>query len=218
MKKKKIPESTIIRLSIYSSYLTEVAHKGNITVSSSDLAKRAGISATLARKDLAYFGEFGTPGVGYNVKELYSHILTILGLHEEWSVSLVGLGNLGLALCRNISSRKPGFMITSIFDSNPAKIGKTINGITVMPVTQLEEVVGNNHTQIGIICVPGSAAQKIADMMVRSGVRAILNFAPVQINVPPDIKLRTVDLTVNLEVLTFNVGVKGLFNDNFIEA
>lgn len=209
MKTLKIPEPTIIRLSVYSRYLTEVAHKGILTVSSVDLAERAGISAALVRKDLAYFGEFGTRGVGYNVKELQRHILKILGLSVNWSVSLVGLSNQGLALCRNIGFRKRGFMITSIFDSNPAKIGKTINGVKVMPVTQLEEVVENNRTQIGIICVQGSAAQNIADMMVQAGVQAILNFAPVVINVPPRIKLRNVDLGINLEVLTFNVRAQG---------
>lgn len=209
MKTLKIPEPTIIRLSVYSRYLTEVAHKGILTVSSVDLAERAGISAALVRKDLAYFGEFGTRGVGYNVKELQRHILKILGLSVNWSVSLVGLSNQGLALCRNIGFRKRGFMITSIFDSNPAKIGKTINGVKVMPVTQLEEVVENNRTQIGIICVQGSAAQNIADMMVQAGVQAILNFAPVVLNVPPRIKLRNVDLGINLEVLTFNVRAQG---------
>lgn len=208
MKTLKIPEATIIRLSVYSRYLTEVDRKGIITISSGDIAEGVGVSPAQVRKDLAYFGEFGTRGVGYNVKDLRRHILKILGLSVDWSVALVGLGNLGLALSSYKGFRERGFIITSVFDTDPAKIGTMINGVEVMPVSRLEEVVKQNRTQIGIVCVPVFAAQETTDMLVRAGVQAILNFAPVVLNVPPEIELRNVDLAVNLEVLTFNVGAQ----------
>lgn len=208
MKTLKIPEATIIRLSVYSRYLTEVDRKGIVTISSGDVAEGVGVSPAQVRKDLAYFGEFGTRGVGYNVKDLHHHILKILGLSQDWSVTLVGLGNLGLALSSYKGFRERGFVITSIFDSDPEKIGTQVKGVEVMPIDKLEEVVAANKTQIGIIAVPAPAAQDIADKLVASGVKAILNFAPGVLNVPPEVELRNVDLAVNLEVLTFNVGAQ----------
>jgi redox-sensing transcriptional repressor len=205
LKTLKIPEATIVRLSVYSRYLTEVDRKGIITISSGEIAEGVGVSPAQVRKDLAYFGEFGTRGVGYNVKDLSRHILKILGLGEEWNVTLVGLGNLGLALSMYKGFRERGFNITSIFDNDPEKIGTLVNGIEVMPVEQLEEVVRKNHTQIGIITVSSEVAQDIVSLLIKAGVQAILNFAPGVLNVPPHIELRNVDLTVNLEVLTFNL-------------
>ncbi|MHB1405723.1 MAG: redox-sensing transcriptional repressor Rex [Desulfitobacteriaceae bacterium] len=208
MKTLKIPEATIIRLSVYSRYLTEVDRKGIVTISSGEIAEGVGVSPAQVRKDLAYFGEFGTRGVGYNVKDLRRHILKILGLSVDWSVTLVGLGNLGLALTTYKGFRERGFIITSIFDTDPGKAATKINGVDVMPLERLVEVVKQNRTQIGIITVPAAAAQDIADMMVKAGVQAILNFAPVVLNVPAEIELRNVDLAVNLEVLTFNIGAQ----------
>lgn len=208
MKTLKIPEATIIRLSVYSRHLTDVDRKGIITTSSGDIADGVGVSPAQVRKDLAYFGEFGTRGVGYNVKDLRQHILRILGLSADWNVSLVGAGNLGLALCSYKGFRERGFIITSIFDADPSKVGTMIGNVKVLPIEQLEEVAKQNQTQIGIIAVPAAAAQEIADKLVKSGVQAILNFAPVVLNVPPQIELRNVDLAVNLEVLTFNVGTQ----------
>jgi redox-sensing transcriptional repressor len=205
LKTLKIPEATIIRLSVYSRYLTAVERKGIITISSGEIAEGVGVSPAQVRKDLAYFGEFGTRGVGYNVKDLSRDILKILGLGENWNVTLVGLGNLGLALSMYKGFKERGFNITSIFDNDPAKIGTFVNEIEVMSVDRLEEVVRQNHTQIGIISVSADVAQEIVNLLIKSGVQAILNFAPVVLNVPPEIELRNVDLTVNLEVLTFNL-------------
>lgn len=205
MRNLKIPEATIIRLSVYSRYLTQIDQKGIVTISSGDIADGVGVSPAQVRKDFAYFGEFGTRGVGYNVKDLHKHILKILGLSSDWSVTLIGLGNLGLALCSYKGFRERGFIITSIFDNDPKKIGTIINGVEVMSIDRLEEVVKQNRTRIGIICVPASSAQDIANALVNAEVQAILNFAPVVLNVPPHIELRNVDLAVNLEVLTFNV-------------
>lgn len=208
LKTLKIPEATIIRLSVYSRHLTEVDRKGIITISSGEIAEGVGVSPAQVRKDLAYFGEFGTRGVGYNVKDLRRHILKILGLSQDWSVTLVGIGNLGLALSTYKGFRDRGFIITSIFDNDPKKIGTTINGVEVMSTDQLVEISSSNKTQIGIIAAPSTVAQEVADKLVNSGVKAILNFAPVVLNVPPEVELRNVDLAVNLEVLTFNVGAQ----------
>jgi len=206
LKTLKIPEATIMRLSVYSRYLTEVDRKGIVTISSSDIAEGVGVSPAQVRKDLAYFGEFGIRGVGYNVKDLHKDILKILGLSSEWSVSLVGMGNLGLALSTYKGFKERGFIITSIFDKDPEKIGMVVDGVEVMPVEKIEEVVPKTKTQIGVITVPGVYAQEVADKLVKCGVSAILNFAPVVLNVPPEVELRNVDLSVNLEVLTFNIG------------
>jgi len=208
LKTLKIPEATIIRLSVYSRYLTEVDRKGIITISSRDIAEGVGVSPAQVRKDLAYFGEFGTRGVGYNVKDLRQHILRILGLSVDWSVSLVGAGNLGLALSTYRGFRKRGFIITSIFDSDPQKVGTMVGNVEVMPIERLVEVAKQNRTQIGIVAVPASAAQEVVDQLIKADVKAILNFAQVVLNVPPEIELRNVDLVVNLEVLTFNVGAQ----------
>jgi len=208
LKTLKIPEATIMRLSVYSRFLAEVDRKGIITISSGDIAEGVGVSPAQVRKDLAYFGEFGIRGVGYNVKDLHRNILKILGLSNEWNVCLVGLGNLGLALSTYRGFKDRGFNITTIFDNDPEKIGGNVDGVEVLPTSMIESVVKQRKVQIGIITVPGSVAQEIADKLVAGGISAILNFAPVVLNVPPEIELRNVDLSVNLEVLTFNLGVR----------
>ena len=205
MKTLKIPEATIMRLSVYSRYLIEVDRKGIITISSGDIADGVGVSPAQVRKDFAYFGEFGIRGVGYNVKDLHKNILRILGLSDGWGLSLIGIGNLGLALSSYQGFKDRGFTVTSIFDKNPNKIGMAVNGIEVMHTDRIEEIISQRKTQIGVIAVPAVAAQDVADKLVKAGIKAILNFAPVVLNVPPEVELRNVDLSVNLEVLTFNM-------------
>jgi len=208
VKNMKISDAVVRRLPVYLRYLDGLS-MGNVqTVSSQDLGAKLDLNPAQIRKDLAYFGEFGTRGVGYNVKDLHRHILKILGLSQDWSVCLVGMGNLGLALTTYKGFRERGFIITSIFDNDPEKVGTVVNGVEVMPVDKLVEVAKANKTQIGIIAVPSQFAQETADKLVEAGVQAILNFAPVVLNVPPEVELRNVDLAVNLEVLTFNVGTR----------
>lgn len=205
MRALKIPEATITRLSVYSRYLTKMKHQGQITISSTDIAQGAGVNPAQVRKDLSFFGEFGTRGVGYNVEQLNWDILKILSLDEEWSVALVGFGHLGHAVTTHRVFKERGFDFTSIFDNDPEKIGKTVNGIEISSLERLEEVVAQNHTRIGVVTVPADAAQGIADTLVKAGVQAILNFAPVHLTVPENVELREVDLAVNLEVLTFHM-------------
>lgn len=204
MKILKVPEITIVRLSMYSRYLTKLSRIGIITISSEDIAKGVGVRSSQVRKDLAYFGEFGTRGVGYNVTSLNKQILNILNLNVDWDIALVGYGHLGRALASYKGFRERGFMFTSIFDNDPQKIGTNVNSMEVFSVERLDEVVGQNRTQIGIISTPADAAREIANSLVKAGIQLILNFAPVALNVPPQIEIRNVDLSANLEILAFN--------------
>lgn len=205
MKSLKIPEATINRLSVYSRYLMQLEKNGIITISSGEIAEGINGSPAQVRKDLAYFGEFGTRGVGYNVKDLNHHIKKILGLNNKWNVVIVGAGNLGSALTGYKGFQERGFNILAVFDNDINKVGLRIGGVPIYPVTRMTELIGKEKVQIGIIAVPAEYAQEVADHLVEAGIRAILNFAPRVINVPPGVECRNVDLVVNLEILTFNM-------------
>lgn len=207
MKTLRVPEATVTRLSIYSRFLERLDKNGVVTVSSGEIAEGVGVSSAQVRKDLAYFGEFGTRGVGYNVKDLMKYTLKILGLDKPWALALVGAGNLGFALCTYKGFNVRGFTIKCVFDSDPSKIGKRIGDLEVLPLDAFREVTKKLNVRIGIIGVPAGASQEIADLMVSSGLDAILNFAPVSLNVPNHVQVRNVDLSVKLEILTFNLGV-----------
>lgn len=205
MKAFKIPEATIVRLSVYSRFLEQADERGIVTISSGEIAEGVGVSPAQVRKDLAYFGEFGTRGVGYNVKDLLRHTMKILGLSQEWPTVVVGAGNLGSALVSYKGFRDRGFNIVAIFDNDLTKIGKNILDLEVLPIDRLSEVVKENRVKIGILAVPSSVAQRVADEMIQAGVKAILNFAPKVITVPDDVEVRNIDLSVRLEILTFNL-------------
>ncbi|WP_028307668.1 redox-sensing transcriptional repressor Rex [Desulfitibacter alkalitolerans] len=205
MKALKIPEATVSRLSVYSRFLFQIDKKGIITISSGDIAQGVGVSPAQVRKDLAYFGEFGTRGVGYNVKDLHNNILKILGLNKRWKVVLVGAGNLGSALCIYGGFKERGFDIVGIFDNNPKKVGFKVNDLEIMPMDALPEVIKENQVKIGIITVPSEYAQDVANLLIENNVTTLLNFAPKVLSVPRGVIVRTVDLSVNLEILTFNI-------------
>ena len=205
MKIFKIPEATIGRLSVYSRFLYQVSKKGVITISSIDIAGGVGVSPAQVRKDLAYFGEFGVRGVGYNVKDLYNNILRILGLNKRWKVVLIGAGNLGTALCIYDGFKERGFDIVGIFDNDPRKIGSKVNNLEIMPTEALPSIIKKNQVEIGIITVSSECAQDIADLLIESNVTTLLNFAPKLLSVPNNVIVRNVDLSVNLEILTFNI-------------
>jgi len=202
-KKFKIPDATIGRLSLYSRYLKEADEKGINTVSSQHIANATGVTPAQVRKDLAYFGEFGTRGVGYNPRELYSYIMKILGLGRRWPVAIVGAGNLGRALSQYKGFFERGFDITCIFDTDPGKIGKKLAGVEICPMELLEEKAKAFNVELGIIAVPAPAAQEVADKLIKAGVRGIINFAPVNINTKENVMLRRVDLAAQLEYLTY---------------
>ncbi len=208
MKTIKIPEATIIRLSVYSRYLAQLDRRGIVTISSGEIAEGVGVSPAQVRKDLAYFGEFGTRGVGYNVKDLYWHIIKILGLNTTWAVVIIGAGNLGTALSMYGGFRERGFKVVGIFDNAPHKIGYRLNGVEVYPMERLAEVISREKAQIAIIAVPAEYAQDVVDQLARTSIQGILNFAPRVLNVPEPIDVRNVDLSVNLELLTFNLAFR----------
>lgn len=205
MKSNKIPEATIVRLTVYSRYIEHLQQREVATVSSGAIAEGAGVSPAQVRKDLAYFGEFGTRGVGYNVDELCGHIRRILGLNQEWSSVLVGAGKLGSALALYEGFNMRGFRIVGVFDVEPDPIGNRFGSIKVLPMEELEGVIEKEHVQIGIITVPAVAAQEVGERLVKAGVKAILNFSPYVLNLPEDIIVRHVDFSLHLEVLTFNL-------------
>lgn len=208
MKALKIPEATVTRLSIYSRFLKRLDKKGVTTVSSGEIAEGVGVSPAQVRKDLAYFGEFGTRGVGYNVKDLIRYTVKILGLTEPWNLILVGAGNMGSALVTYREFKDRGFNIVAVFDNDLTKIGKNIAGVKVQPLEEMPEVIKEKNVRIGIIAVPARAAQEVADLFVKNGIAGILNFAPIALNVPEGIEVRNVDLSVKLEILTFNLTLK----------
>lgn len=212
MKTLRVPEATVTRLSIYSRYLERLDRNGVTTVSSGEIAEGVGVSPAQVRKDLAYFGEFGTRGVGYNVKDLMRYTLKILGLDRHWNLIMVGAGNLGYALCTYKGFNMRGFTIVGVFDDDLTKIGKKINELDVLPLEDMPRVIQDNNVRIGIIAVPPGGAQDVADMMVENGIQAILNFSTITLNVPDYIEIRNVDLSVKLEILTFNLGFRAAQN------
>ncbi|HBV96811.1 MAG: redox-sensing transcriptional repressor rex [Peptococcaceae bacterium BICA1-7] len=212
MKTLRVPEATVTRLSIYSRYLERLDRNGVSSVSSGEIADGVGVSPAQVRKDLAYFGEFGTRGVGYNVKDLMRYTLKILGLDRHWNLILVGAGNLGYALCTYRGFNMRGFSIVGVFDNDLTKIGKRINDLEVLPMESMPEIVKDHNVRIGIIATPTRAAQEVADYMIKCGMQAILNFAPLPLNLPEHVEVRNVDLSVKLEILTFNLGFKSAQN------
>ena len=196
---------TIRRLSIYSRCLAQLEEDGVKTVSSQELAERFHLNSAQVRKDLAYFGEFGIRGIGYYVANLRAELSKILGLDREWRLALVGFGNLGSALFRYRGFARGGFRVAAIVDDDPAKAGRLVDGLPILPLSELPRAVRQSGIQVGVIAVPADAAQLVADRLVAAGVRAILNFAPARLTVPRDVRLQNVDLAIELENLSFHL-------------
>jgi redox-sensing transcriptional repressor len=203
IKKAKIPEVTITRLSSYLRVLDERAKKGFDNTASYQLAEELGINDSQVRKDFAYFGQFGKAGIGYETRELKKKIQGILGLNRKWRVALLGVGNLGSALLTYQGFKRQGFYIIAALDNDGKKIGKKWAGIVIQDISKLKTVVRKERIEIGIIAVPASAAQEVATSLAASGIRAILNFAPARISVPKKVRINNVDLSLRLENLPF---------------
>ena len=200
----QVSELTTNRLSIYLRCLTELERAGVGTISSQGLAEQFHLNAAQIRKDLAYFGEFGVRGVGYYVKDLRRHLREILGLDRRLRVAIIGAGNLGLALADYQGFRQEGFEIVALFDTLNEKVGHVSRGgVPIHDIRQLKRIVRQERVSIGVIAVPASAAQNVANILVAAGIKAILNFSPGALTVPSDVKLKSVDLTVSLESLSF---------------
>ncbi len=204
----RAPEPAVTRLSLYLRHLESLIARGVKTVSSSRLGAALGSTASQVRKDLAYFGQFGRPGVGYPVFELAETLRRILGTHVTWKVALVGVGNLGSALLSYGGFRKRGFTIACAFDSDPEKIGRRIGDITVEDVKDFERCVSEKNIVLAMIAVRADQAQKVADMVTAAGIRGILNFAPTELDVPDTVIVYTEDLAVSLEQITYRLARK----------
>ncbi|MCD6282265.1 redox-sensing transcriptional repressor Rex [bacterium] len=202
--KGEIPYSTIVRLAQYLRILERLQTVGTGKISSNELAREAKVNSFLVRKDLSYFGEFGVRGVGYEIKSLIREVRKILGLNRERRVILVGVGHLGRALLSYKGFAEEGFCICGLFDSDPAKIGTTVRNLEVRSIFTLEEFVeSNGAVEIGIIAVPAFSAQFVANTLVAVGVKGLLNFAPIPLTAPPHVITVSVDLTTNLEVISY---------------
>lgn len=203
----KISEFTVRRLSSYYRILSDLEQKKVRTVSSAKLAQLGGITSAQVRKDLSYFGNFGTRGLGYDVSELKSEIIRILGLNHSWTLALFGAGSLGHALYFHQGFRKDGFFFKYLFDVNPDKVGKKWEENEILPLDKARELLAKDPVDIAVIATPKEAAQKIVDLAIESKVKGILNFAPLELTVPKGVSLRNVDLTVALESLSFSLSL-----------
>jgi redox-sensing transcriptional repressor len=193
----------VARLPLYYRALVEIAEQRTSTISSERLAEMAGVNAAKVRKDLSYLGSYGTRGVGYDVEYLLFQISRELGMTQDWPVLIVGIGNLGYALAnyRGFSAR--GFRIVALVDADPAKEGERIGDLVVEPIKDLPRIVAERDVAIGVIATPASAAQEVAEALVSAGVTSVLNFAPTVIVVPDGVSLRKVDLSIELQILSF---------------
>jgi redox-sensing transcriptional repressor len=202
-----IPDRVVRRLSLYLRQLEAFGRKERRTVSSRQLGEALQLTEVQVRQDLAYFGQFGRPGIGYRVDDLIAQVKRILGTDKIWDVVLIGLGNLGRALMAYKGFNAKGFRLAAIFDSDPEKIGKKQGGFAVLPLSELSQTVRQKSIRLAMVAVPADAAQEVVDQLVAAGIRGILNFAPVSVNVPPHVALNAVDLSVQLEQLSFQVNL-----------
>lgn len=200
---RKIPETTISRLFVYLRELTQLAKVNIKTISSSELGERTNLSDAQVRKDLGYFGQFGVSGSGYSVNDLIPALEKILGKDKTWNVAIVGAGHLGSALMAYTGFDRHGLDIVAAFDADKAKIGEKYKGLTIKDIKELEETVRQQDISIAILSVSSRSAQEVAEKLVASGVKCILNFAPVSLNVPEDVKVKDVDLSRELETLSY---------------
>jgi redox-sensing transcriptional repressor len=199
----RIPEMTVRRLSIYTRCLQQLEEDGIKTISSQELAERFSFNSAQVRKDLAYFGEFGVRGIGYYVSGLKAELQRILGLDREWQVALIGFGNLGSALFHYKGFARQGFRIAAIFDDDPGKFGQAADGVPILPLRDLPREAKARNLQLAIVAVPTESAQPVTETLVAAGIKAILNFAPGRIRAPKDVRFKSVDLSIELETLSF---------------
>ena len=206
---KGIPDATIARLPVYLRTLNMMAEDGVATISSGELADAAGVNSAQLRKDLSYLGTYGTRGVGYDVEYLRFQIGREIGSAQEWPVVIVGLGNLGTALANYSGFGSRGFKIAALLDPKPSLIGRTVVGVPISDLAELETIVEQTAARIAVIATPAAGAQRVCDRLVAAGIRSILNFAPTALTVPPGVNLRKVDLGQELQILAYHEQQQG---------
>lgn len=201
----QVPKAVVSRLSLYLRELQHLVRDGHETTSSTQLGRMLGFTDAQVRKDLAYFGQFGYPGIGYRCSELIDAIKGILGTKQPWPLAIVGLGNLGRALMGYRGFQQQGFRIVAAFDTDPAKVGKSVEGIQIFHLDDVSKVAHERSIRLAIIAVPAPAAQKVAEALVAAGIEGILNFAPVTLTLAKQVQTVGVDLAIELEQLAFAV-------------
>ena len=200
-----VPKAVVRRLSLYLRELQHLVRDGHVTTNSTELGKLLGVTNAQVRKDLAYFGQFGYPGVGYRCEELISAIKDIMGTNQVWAVAMVGVGNLGRALLGYRGFQQQGFLIQAAFDTDPDVIGTTIDGVEVFPLESLGSVIQEKQIKLVILAVPAASAQGVADVLVKAGIQGIMNFAPVTMKLPSQVSSVSIDLAIQLEQLSYSV-------------
>ena len=200
---RRIADSTVRRLSLYLRFLEESTQRGLVTISSDELARRGGTTSAQVRKDLSFFGSFGKRGLGYSVPELTDSLREILGLRRDWQVIIVGAGKIGTALAQYKGFRQRGFRVIAVYDRDPKKIGTKWDSLTVRDMSSIEKDLTKEQPDIAVLTTPAEEAQNVVDMLVRAGIRAVLNFAPIQLQVPPEVTLKNVNMAMELEGLSF---------------
>lgn len=199
-----VPEATVARLPLYLRALATLAERGVATVSSEELAATAGVNSAKLRKDLSYLGSYGTRGVGYEVDFLRHQISREIGLTQDWSVIIVGIGNLGHALANYGGFASRGFRIAALVDADPKRVGESVAGLTVCHADELERAIRELNIAIGVVATPARVAQVVCDRLVAAGITSILNFAPAIVQVPEGVDLRKVDLSTELQILAYH--------------
>jgi redox-sensing transcriptional repressor len=202
---ESIPNPAVRRLSLYLRQLEDFERKARRTISSKQLGESLRLTDAQVRKDLAYFGQFGHPGIGYRVQDLIVELRRILGTDKTWSVVLVGAGNIGRAMSGYRGFDRKGFRLVAVFDNDKTKVGRKLGPFTIQPLAQMAETVRQQSVRLAILAVPADNAQQVADELIDAGVRGLLNFAPVSLSVPSNVALQTVDMAVQLEQLAFQV-------------
>lgn len=200
---REIPDIIISRLPIYLRTLEHMREEGKTTTSSKELGERLGISAAQIRKDLSQFGEFGKQGTGYPIDFLIQKLREILQVNQVWDVAIIGMGDVGHALARYQGFKNRGFRVSMLFDNDPQKIGRQVGEFTILDAGQMVEKIRQAGVKIAMICVPATAAQEVADRLVEAGVKAILNYAPIHLNVPEGVRVQYIDPAIGLQRLTY---------------
>jgi redox-sensing transcriptional repressor len=217
MKQEKISELTTNRLSVYLRCLNELANQGERTVSSETLAKRFHLNSAQIRKDLANFGEFGVRGVGYYIESLRNHLTKILGLDKEHRVGIIGAGRLGTALADYYGFQKTNFKVVALFDADKRKIGKKVGQVEIFDIKNFAATVKRDKIEVAVIAVPAQFAREVLERVVKAGIKAVMNFAPVPLGVTEDVKLKTVDLTTSLESLSYFLAQPSVANGKLLK-
>jgi redox-sensing transcriptional repressor len=198
-----IPDIVISRLPIYLRALERLSQEGHQVTSSHELGKRLGISSAQIRKDLSHFGGFGKQGTGYKIPFLKDQLRQVLNVEGDWEIALVGAGDLGSAVARYRGFKDRGFHISYVFDASPEKVGRKLGGFTVLPMERLQETIRQNYIRIAMVAVPAESAQNVANLLIEAGVRGILSYAPINLNVPDTVFVQYIDPVIQLQRMTF---------------